>query len=254
MNPGRNPMTLGAKMTAALEEHVPRAARADAAAAQLERYVEMLLETNRTVNLVSRQNTVEHVLRFVRESLFLTGVLVQDAERFSDLERPISLLDIGSGGGFPGLIIKIVLPGVETMLVDATRKKAAFLAEVARELDLSDCTVLWTRTEDLLNENHAAFRPETRHGFEWVTTKAVGSLEESTRLALPFLAVGGAHWTFKGSNLQAELTKCQRLFKQTRLQRLRSAQIPGDADSWVVGIRRLPPPGPHASSDAPPSR
>jgi len=236
-------MTLHDHISEALEAFVPSSARGDAAATHLGTYVDMLLEANHTINLVSRRNTEEHVLRFVRESLFLAGVLVEDAERLGSLDRPVRLLDIGSGGGFPGMIVKIALPGVETYLVEATRKKAAFLANVARALDLSGCTVLWTRTEDLLQENHKAFRPETKHGFEWVTTKAVGSLEESTRLALPFLAVGGAHWTFKGPTLQEELGRCQRLFKQARLQRIRSVRIPGDADSWVVGIRRLPAPG-----------
>lgn len=249
-SPGPTPQGAGdslqAGIEAALRAFVPDAARSDRALLDLLRYVEQLLEANRTINLVSRRNTEAHVLRFVRESLFLVGLLVEDAERLPSLERPVRLLDIGSGGGFPGLIAKIVLPGVETFLVDATRKKAAFLAQVARDLDLEHCTVLWARTEDLLNENHAGFRPETRHGFEWVTTKAVGSLEQSIRLALPFLDVGGVHWTFKGATLEDELSGCRRLFKQARLQRLRTAAIPGDAASWVVGIRRLPPATPRS--------
>lgn len=233
--------TLSSGIATALEAFVPPNVHSENALRDLLRYVEMLLEANRMVNLVSRKDTEKHVLRFVRESLFLAGALVADAERFSSLERPISLLDIGSGGGFPGMVVKIVLPGVETVLLDSTRKKATFLASVAKELDLSDCSILWAHTEDLLQEAHQAHRPEFKHGFEWVTTKAVGSLEHSTRLALPFLCVGGAHWTFKGSGLQEELASCQRLFKQTRLQRLQSHAIPGETDSWVLGLRRLPP-------------
>jgi len=232
-----------AGIAAALESFVPSNVHSDKALPDLIRYVDLLLEANRTVNLVSRKDTEKHVLRFVRESLFLAGALAVDAERFESLERPISLLDIGSGGGFPGMVVKIVLPGVETILVDATRKKASFLASVAKELDLSNCSILWARTEDLLNPAHQAHRPEFKHGFEWVTTKAVGSLEHSTRLALPFLCVGGAHWTFKGAGLQEELASCQRLFKQTRLQRLQAHPVPGETDSWVVGIRRLAPAG-----------
>ena len=227
-------------IAAALETFVPSKVQSDSALEDLQRYVALLLEANQTVNLVSRKDTEKHVLRFVRESLFLTGALVADAERFPSLERPVRLLDIGTGGGFPGMVVKIVLPGVETFLLDATRKKAAFLASVAKDLDISNCSILWSRTEDLLQEGHLAHRPEFKHGFEWVTTKAVGSLEHSTRLALPFLCVGGAHWTFKGSGLQEELASCRRLFKQTRLQRLQSIAVPGETDSWVVGIRRLP--------------
>lgn len=234
-------MSLQRDIEATLQSHVPEAARGADAARDLVRFVELLLEANRTINLVSRRNTEGHVLRFVRESLFLAGLLVEDAERLPALERPVRLLDIGSGGGFPGMIVKIALPGVETYLVEATRKKAAFLAQVAQALDLAHCSILWARTEDLLNAEHAAFRPEMKHGFEWVTAKGVGSLEQSVRLALPFLDVGGVHWTFNGSTRDQELAACQRLFKQARLQRLRTAAIPGERASSVLGIRRLAP-------------
>jgi len=232
---------LQAGVKKALEEFVPQEVRPEGVIEGLLRYVAMLLETNKRVNLVSRRDTERHVLRFVRESLFLTGALAKDAERLTPLERPLRLLDIGSGGGFPGMIVKIVLPGVETVLLDATRKKAGFLADVGKALDLKDLTVLWARTEDLLSEKNKAFRPEFKHGFDWVTTKAVGSLEHSTRLALSFLCVGGAHWTFKGADIQDELRSCQRLFKQTRMQRLLSREIPGETSSWILGLRRLPP-------------
>jgi 16S rRNA (guanine527-N7)-methyltransferase len=232
---------LQAGIGSALQEFVPANVQSDNALRDIMRYITLLLEANHTVNLVSRKDTQKHLLRFVRESLFLAGALVADAARFPELGRPIRLLDIGTGGGFPGMVVKLALPGIETFLLDATRKKAAFLASVAKDLDLANCSILWARTEDLLRENHQAHRPEFKHGFEWVTTKAVGSLEHSTRLALPFLCVGGAHWTFKGPGLQEELASCDRLFKQTRLQRLQSQNVPGETDSWVVGIRRLAP-------------
>ena len=104
----REPLERG--IAQALEEFVPHDVRPADALAKLLVYVDMLLEVNQNINLVSRRDTERHVLRFVRESLFLTGALAKDAERMTPLERPLRLLNVGSGAGFPGMVIKIVLP------------------------------------------------------------------------------------------------------------------------------------------------
>jgi hypothetical protein len=73
-----------------------------------------------------------------------------------------------------------------------------------------------------------------------VTGKALGTLQESTRLAGPFLLPEGAHWTFKGVACQSELQAASGVFRQRGFAPLRVERIPGDRESWIVGIRRLP--------------
>jgi 16S rRNA (guanine527-N7)-methyltransferase len=235
------PPALDVRLEAAIAESIayqPAGDRPTGLEPTLRRYLAQLLTANESVNLVSRKDTIDHLATFTRECLFLASVLQQDAERF-DPDTRFRLLDIGPGGGFPGLVLKLALPSVEVVLVEATRKKAQFLADACRDANLSDTTVLWARAEDLGNARSKAHRPEYRHTFHWVTTKGIGSLHDATRLALPFLTVGGAHWTFKGRGLDAELRDCRRLFQQARLQKLRAVPIPG-SESSVVGIRRLP--------------
>ena len=218
---------------------LPHPARSPETDALLYRYLEALLETNRKINLVSRRDTLAHVARFTRECAHLARILLEDEPRLG-ASRP-RLLDLGSGGGFPGLVLKLLLPQAETTLVEATRKKALFLADTCRALDLSGITVIWSRAEALSDRGQPSFRPDLRHRFDWVTAKALGTLRDSARLAAPFLAEGGQHWTFKGKGCDEELRDCRSLLRWLRLELLRVEPIPGDQASSLVAIRRPPP-------------
>jgi 16S rRNA (guanine527-N7)-methyltransferase len=226
------------RIAAAAVGGLPAEARTAAAPERLARYLEALLEENRRVNLVSRKDTLKHVERFTQECVFLAGLLIEDSKRLR-VQDP-ALLDIGSGGGFPGLVLKVLLPDLETTLVEATQKKARFLAEICRKLDLRGVTVIAARAEALSNRSTSFFRPEFRHHFEWVTAKAIGSLADSTRFAAPFLRVDGVHWSFKGRGVKEETRAARRVLKQLRLKPFRVDRIPGSPASYVVSFRRLP--------------
>jgi 16S rRNA (guanine(527)-N(7))-methyltransferase RsmG len=221
---------------------LPAEARAADLEEKLRLYLERLLVTNANINLVSRKNTLEHVGRFTRECLLLARCLQEDRVRLAgDGAGTLRLLDLGSGGGFPGMVLKLALPEVEVQLLEGTRKKAGFLAEVAEALELRGLAVRWGRAEDAARPAAAGFAPGWRRAFHWVTGKALGSLKESTRLAEPFLRPDGAHWTFKGAACQAELQAASGLFRQRGFAPLRVERLPGEPESWIVGIRRLMP-------------
>jgi len=218
---------------------LPEASRPDGLEAALCGYLLHLLERNREVNLVSRRDTVHHLARFTRECLFLARMLDEDRARLNLKSAP-RLLDIGSGGGFPGIVLKLALPDLEIQLVEATRKKARFLADVAAGLDLRQTSIIWGRAEDLADVQHLSYKREFVRRFDWVTGKALGTIGASTALAAPFLRPEGAHWTFKGKACQTELASAGGVFRQRGFAPLRIEPIPGDAESYVVGIRRLP--------------
>ena len=230
-SPSEKPLEVAEIIAPGLAE-LPDAIRTEVARERLVLYVERLLDTNTRINLVSRRGTTHHVSRFVRESLFLAGILHRDRSRFPD--RVPRLLDLGSGGGFPGVVLKIALPDVEVQLVEGTRKKATFLAEVAAALDLPGMSVLWGRSEQIARLEGAA----TAQRFDWVTGKALGTLVESCRLAAPFLVPGGVHWTFKGAACEAELAQAGGYFRQAGLAPFALEVIPGQVESYVVGVRK----------------
>jgi 16S rRNA (guanine527-N7)-methyltransferase len=109
----------------------------------IQRYVNLLLKWNDKVNLTSIRDPLEILYRHFCESMFAAKAVPRMGGR---------LADVGSGGGFPGLPLKIIRPELEVILVESNVKKATFLAEVVRELELSGARVLVSRYEELSEE------------------------------------------------------------------------------------------------------
>jgi 16S rRNA (guanine527-N7)-methyltransferase len=110
---------------------------------QIQQYTKILLAWNDKVNLTAIRDPLEILYRHFCESMFGAAALPVEKCR---------LADVGSGGGFPGLPLKIVRPGLEVFLIESNVKKATFLAEVVRELGLTGATVLVSRFEELGEE------------------------------------------------------------------------------------------------------
>jgi len=110
---------------------------------QIQRYIEILLAWNEKVNLTAIRDPLEILYRHFCESMYASvAVLVENGR----------LADVGSGGGFPGLPLKIIRPNLQVFLVESSIKKVTFLAEVIRELGLKDTQVLARRYEELGEE------------------------------------------------------------------------------------------------------
>lgn len=139
-------------------------------------------------NLVSRQALAELRTRHVPESVAFAQSLSAG---------PARLLDIGTGGGFPGLVAAIVRPDLDVELLDATRKKADFLRRVAEQLELG-VAVHHGRAEDLA-------RGPLGGAFDHVSARAVAALDRLVVLALPFLRPGGRLHAIKGERWPQEV-------------------------------------------------
>lgn len=109
------------------------------------------------------------------------------------------LLDVGSGGGFPGLPLHIFVPGLHTTLLDAARKKVSFLRHVARKLDLKDIEAVHARLEGL------AHQPGRARHYDVIVSRAFSALDPFVRTALPLLKPNGRMVAFKGAISRAEL-------------------------------------------------
>jgi 16S rRNA (guanine527-N7)-methyltransferase len=109
----------------------------------IQRYMELLLKWNDAVNLTAIHDPLEILYRHFCESMFATSVANLDRGR---------LADVGSGGGFPGLPLKILQPNLDVVLIESNVKKATFLAEVVRDLGLKGARVLVSRYEELGEE------------------------------------------------------------------------------------------------------
>jgi 16S rRNA (guanine527-N7)-methyltransferase len=140
--------------------------------AKLESYVGMLLDWNTKVNLISRKDT-EHIWQ--AHVLHSASILIH--YRFPP---KAALLDLGSGGGLPGVVIKLLRPDLSVTCLDATMKKMDAVADMIGRLGLTDCSTAWGRAEDL---NRTA--PLTG-SFDFVVARAVAPLRDLARWSRPF--------------------------------------------------------------------
>ena len=153
-----------------------------------ETYRETLLLWNSRMNLVSLQSSLDLPVRHFIDSLTLLPYLPAG---------PGSLLDIGSGAGFPALPVRIIRPDLRITLLEASRKKCSFLKELTRRLRLQDVTVLNTRLEELLKQ------PQ-RPSFDIITSRATLKLPVLLEMGLPLLKEGGILAAMKGPGLDEE--------------------------------------------------
>jgi 16S rRNA (guanine527-N7)-methyltransferase len=158
-------------------------------------YHRELLLWNRKINLVSERSSREIVVRHFIDSL--------SAVPFLDHPRG-ALIDIGSGGGFPGIPLKIVLPGLAVSLVEASRKKSSFLSHLVRTLGLEGVRVLQERVEVLSAGKELAGR------FDTLISRAAFKLPELVRMGSFFLRPGGQLIALKGPDPGEELAETER--------------------------------------------
>ena len=164
-----------------------------------------LLKWNRKINLTAITDPLEMAVKHYLDSIAAVGIL----------PRPTNLLDIGSGGGFPGIPLKIVMPDLPVTLIDASRKKAGFLQHAGRLLGFENFQAIHARAEDLLRTaNDRDDRPKEDcgagfHGlpdsFSLIVTRALASLDGFLSLGLPMLSAGGMMVAFKGRMPEEEI-------------------------------------------------
>jgi len=171
-----------------------------AIALQLASYRDLVLSWNKRFNLTALRTAEEVDFRLTLESMRLVACIRDN------VEEPIAgltIVDIGSGAGIPGIPISILFPNVEVTMVEATGKKARFIEEAIAQLLLPNARVAHCRAEDLARE------PGRREAFDVVVARAVGPLFTLLELSMPFLKTGGKGLFTKGELDESELTQAK---------------------------------------------
>lgn len=164
-------------------------------AASFGQLLELLRASNANLNLTAIRDPEDIVGRHFLESIAL-GVLLSKRGLLTPAAR---LLDLGSGAGFPGLPLKLVWPEIELYLLEATSKKAAFIATAVSTLQLHTAYVLDGRAEEFARDQ------SLREQFDLVVARGVVPLPALVELGLPFLRVGGVLAAMKGSRAADEI-------------------------------------------------
>ena len=147
---------------------------------QLEKYYEILVNENKKYNLTAITNKEDVYLKHFYDSLTISKIIELNNQ---------SLCDIGTGAGFPGIVLKIFYPNLSITLVDSTLKKCHFLEFVINELNLNKIEVLNKRAEE--------FAKETREKYDIVTSRAVAPLKHLLEYSIPLVKVEGIYVAMK---------------------------------------------------------
>jgi 16S rRNA (guanine527-N7)-methyltransferase len=179
----------------------------DGQLARLDQLGAAIREGNRRVNLTRIVDPRSIEIRHFLDSLS-AAVPLLDRLRNGEAVR---LVDVGSGGGMPGLPLKIAFPALRVTLIESVNKKAAFLRETVANLGLRDVEVVAQRAEV------AARLEDHRDAYEWATARALGSLPVVVELCAPFLAPGGLLVAQRSGFLDADLRRAAPAFKALRM-------------------------------------
>ena len=158
---------------------------------KLYRFYEMVIEKNKVMNLTAITDYEEFVIKHFVDSLMIAKVM--------DMTMPMSVLDIGTGAGFPGVPVKIVYPETKVLLLDSLNKRLNFLNEVIAELGLKDITTIHSRAEELQAKG------EYRENFDLCVSRAVSALPTLSEYCLPYVKLGGKFIAYKAVGADEEI-------------------------------------------------
>ena len=159
-------------------------------------YLRMLVEWNEKMDLTAVEGEDELLDRHFVDSLTVT--------RTGLLDGASTLIDVGSGAGFPGMVLAMARPETQVTLLDSQQKRLTFLKAVAAETGTENVTLVHARAED------AARQPEMREKFDVACARAVAPLNVLSELLLPYVRVGGCMLCWKGPGLAEEMESGRR--------------------------------------------
>lgn len=198
---------------------------------QLQKYMELLLEWNEKMNLTAitepEQVAVKHFLD--------SALLLRYTGEAGGLEGK-TMVDVGTGAGFPGLVLKILCPGLRVTLLDSLQKRLTFLEAVCRELEL-EVPLVHARAEEGGRMKHL------RCGFDFATARAVAPMNVLSEYCLPFVKEGGWFLALKGPGAREELKEAHSAIGQLggALRSVEEYALPGGDQRILAKIQRVKP-------------
>ncbi len=156
-------------------------------------YMEGVLEWNEKVNLTAITDRDEFINKHYIDSLACAGQ--------SEILNAQRIIDVGTGGGFPGIPLALIYPEKEFVLMDSLNKRLKIIAELCGEIGIGNVTVLHGRAEEL------AQKADYRESFDLCVSRAVANLATLSEYCLPFVKPGGYFMAYKGPECEAELSE-----------------------------------------------
>lgn len=178
---------------------------------KLNQFYELLISWNQKMNLTRITEKEDVYLKHFYDSLTLSKVI--------DLNQNLTLCDVGSGAGFPGIVLKICFPNLKITLLDSLQKRVNYLNEIIKELDLKNIEAIHTRAEDYAKQN--------REKFDIVTARAVANLKILSELCIPMVKVNGLFIAMK-ANIEEEIENSTEILKKldSKIEKIETFYLP----------------------------
>lgn len=192
---------------------------------QLEKYYELLVEWNKKMNLTGIIEKEQIYLKHFYDSLTITKII--------DLTKESNLCDLGTGAGFPGLVLKIIFPNLKITLVDSLNKRLEFLKEVIKELHLKNIEVIHARAEEYALTN--------KEKYDVVTARAVAHLSILLEYAIPMIKLNKYFIAMK-ANINNELEESENALKllNAKIDKIIEFKLPiEESNRTLIKIEKL---------------
>ena len=178
---------------------------------KLEKFYELLIIWNDKMNLTRITNKKDVYLKHFYDSLTLIKTV--------DLTKNLYLCDVGSGAGFPGIVLKIVFPNLRITLIDSLQKRVIYLNEIIKSLELTNIEAIHTRAEDYA-KNH-------REEYDIVTARAVANLRILSELCIPIVKENSYFIAMK-ANIEEELASSKEILKElnSKIEQIETFYLP----------------------------
>lgn len=193
-------------------------------------YRDLLKEWNQKINITSIEDDEEIYIKH-----FIDSVLLLNEDNIDESKK---IIDVGTGGGFPGLPLKIINGNYKLTLLDSLRKRIDFLSEAAKALNLQDVKLIHGRAEDFgQNKEH-------RENYDICVSRAVAPLNVLSEYCIPFVKVGGYFAAYKSDNISREIADSDNAIKKLggKIKEVKEINLPGtDIIRKIVIIEKTEP-------------
>ena len=195
-------------------------------AEQLDKYAQLLVEWNEKINLTAITEPKDIVVKHFVDSLLLTKAI--------ELPQGASLIDVGTGAGFPSVPVTVLRSDINLTLLDSLNKRLVFLTELCKEIGVTS-TCVHARAEDGGKDK------KYREKYDFACARAVASLRNLSEYCLPFVKVGGAFIALKGPDWKEELAEAKNAIGTMggKVEKVEEFTLPDESKRAILVIRKI---------------